>query len=61
MKRLDAVRSAVGGCWLIAAGAAAGWFSLDDPYRGFQGETFVRFERGTGTVDMGRDARRRPA
>lgn len=29
-------------------------FSLLDPYRGFHGETFVRFDRGTGTLDMGR-------
>jgi UPF0755 protein len=29
-------------------------FSLLDPYRGFRGETFVRFDRGTGTLDMGR-------
>jgi len=29
-------------------------FSLFEPYRGFHGETFVRFDRGTGTLDMGR-------
>jgi UPF0755 protein len=29
-------------------------FSLFEPYRGFHGETFVRFDRGTGTIEMGR-------
>ncbi len=34
----------------VAIAAGAVWLSL--PYRGFQGETFVRFDRGTGTPAM---------
>jgi UPF0755 protein len=39
---------------LVIAAAGVFAFSLMERYRGFQGETFVRFERGTGTLDMGR-------
>jgi peptidoglycan lytic transglycosylase G len=37
---------------LALAGAALA--SLELPYRGFAGETFVRFDRGSGTVAMAR-------
>ena len=49
MKRALAVAA---GFAIAAAGVLA--FSLMERYRGFRGETFVRFERGTGTLDMGR-------
>jgi UPF0755 protein len=38
--------------FLVLAGLAAGGFAvyrLEQPYQGFQGETFVEFPRGTGT------------
>ena len=38
---------------LLAAGIGA-WLSLRLPYRGFARETFVRFDRGSGTVAMAR-------
>jgi UPF0755 protein len=36
----------------VLAGAAV-WI-FEESYRGFEGETFVRFERGAGTREMGR-------
>jgi UPF0755 protein len=34
--------------------AAGAWFVTSEPYAGFQNETFVRIERGTGTLAIGR-------
>ena len=34
--------------------AAVGVYVMAGPYQGFEGETFVRFDRGTGTQEMGR-------
>lgn len=39
---------------LAAAIGASGWILFNRPYRGFQGETFVTIEHGTGTLDIGR-------
>lgn len=38
---------------LLAAGAVA--YVLAEPYQGFPAETFVRFARGTGAVQMGQE------
>jgi UPF0755 protein len=39
---------------VLAAAAGGAWFLFNQPYRGFQNETFVRIEHGTGTLDIGR-------
>jgi UPF0755 protein len=39
----------------VAAIASAPVLSLGLPYRGFQGDTFVKFERGTGTPGMAQE------
>lgn len=39
---------------LVLTLAGATWVSLELPYRGFSSETFVRFDRGSGTVGMAR-------
>ena len=48
MKKLLAAAIIVG---IAAVGLL---YLLSEPYRGFQNETFVRIERGTGTVEIGR-------
>jgi UPF0755 protein len=49
MKRLPVVIAAVA---IVAAGAAA--LSLNEKYRGFEKDVFVRVDHGEGTMDMGR-------
>jgi len=39
---------------IVLALAAALWTSLELPYRDFAAETFVRFDRGSGTIAMAR-------
>ncbi len=50
MKRPFLLAAAV----LIALGLGAGLLFFRESYRGFEGETFVRMERGTGAMQMGR-------
>ena len=51
MKRAGLLAVAV----LIAIGAGAGLLFFGESYRGFQGETFVTVERGTGATAIGRE------
>lgn len=39
---------------IVVAMAGALWISLQLPYRGFAAETFVKFDRGSGSVAMAR-------
>ncbi|MBZ5605194.1 MAG: endolytic transglycosylase MltG [Acidobacteriia bacterium] len=39
---------------VLIACIAGAWAFLDQPYAGFQNETFVTIEHGTGTLDIGR-------
>jgi UPF0755 protein len=52
MKRLR--RIALSSAVALALGAGL-WVSLQLPYRGFAAETFVRFDRGSGTIAMARE------
>ena len=48
------MRKLIGIVLILVAAAAAGLYLLASPYAGFQKETFVTIEHGTGTLDIGR-------
>lgn len=54
MRRRRAARGPAIAALLVLGTVAWIWFSLVHPYRGFSSDTYVRFERGSGTAAMAR-------